>query len=102
MKATLLRTTLIGAGVVFTVGLLGRQAISNPAAARGAQARRGDARISALLKERRDLLHEIEGMALARYKQGQGNLEELNRGSSAAIRADLDLPHSRAERIALR
>ena len=82
--------------VLICIVIIGKQAISKPA-----DSKAETPKVTALLTERRDLLRQMEQVYVAQYRSGQGSLEELQRASRAAIRADLDLPHSRAERIAL-
>jgi|SRR5579872_1594748 len=101
MKYSLVKTALIPAVLCVTF-MLGRQAISGPAAPGFNKAKGATNEVTALMTERRDLLRQMERLYLAQYRNGQGSLQDLNRATKEAILADLELPHSRAERIRLR
>src|SRR5438309_11569602 len=102
MRIPFIRWAFVGGICLCVVGVLGQRAVSKPAIANSVPAAKAHAKIMGLLTQRRDLLRKIEQDYRAQYTQGQGKQEDLQRASEAVIRADLDLPHSRAERIALR
>jgi hypothetical protein len=59
-----------------------------------------NARLRALLTEKRDTLRQIEDVRRAERQQGAGTAEDLLRASLAVVDADLDLARTARERIA--
>src|SRR6185312_7565395 len=67
MRTSLLKTALLLATILCIVGLLGKQATSNPVGTDSAQAKGSKAELTALLTQRRDLLRQMEQTYLAQY-----------------------------------
>ena len=61
----------------------------------------GAAKLKALLGQRLELFRQMEQSVRAGQSAGAANFVDVQRAAIAVIRADLDLNHSRAERIAL-
>jgi outer membrane protein TolC len=94
--------TVLSLGLLCSISMPGQQASAKPAERKAVRQTAGTSKLATLQMQRLALLKEIAQDYRKRFQTGQAGTEEVLRASLAVIRADLELKHTRTERIALR